>query len=256
MSLSGHLSELRKRIIRCFFFFLAGFLLALNFAPNIVTALTDMGTKYGYEFVYIAPQELLTVYFQIAFVGGAITGIPEAAVEIYGFAKPGLYQKEQKAFRFTLLFGGICFLLGVLFAYKISLPSMLYFLIKFSVDVTVAAQISIQSYVSFLLTVFIIFGVIFELPVISVVLTLIGILKPEYLIKPRKIIIVAIFFVAAVITPPDVVSQVMVVIPMLLLYELSIVLCKTLTKRKKEEQVEGDSDDELDEDDDDDEDDE
>ena len=238
MPLRGHLSELRKRLIICIVFFLAGFLIGLYNAPRIVTLLTDMGTQYNYKYVFIAPQELIMVYFSVAFWCGVITGIPAIAVEVYGFAKPGLYEREKKAFRFTLLFGTLCFVIGVLFAYKITLPFMLYFLIKLRIGVDVTASISIQSYVSFLLTVFLIFGVIFELPVVSVVFTLVGILKPEYLVKARKAVIVGIFLIAAVITPPDILSQIMVAVPMIGLYELSIVLCRLFTKRKKAQEEE------------------
>ena len=91
-------------------------------------------------------------------------------------------------------------------------------------------SISIAEYLNFILTVFLIFGIIFELPVVSVVLTRLGILRPEWLIKARKVMIVAVFLIAAVITPPDVVSQIMVAVPMLILYELSIRL-SALTRR-------------------------
>jgi sec-independent protein translocase protein TatC len=96
--------------------------------------------------------------------------------------------------------------------------------------VAVTDSISIAEYLNFILTVFLIFGIIFELPVVSVVLTRLGILRPEWLIKARKVMIVAVFFIAAVITPPDVVSQIMVAVPMLILYELSIRL-SALTRR-------------------------
>ena len=107
---------------------------------------------------------------------------------------------------------------------------MLHFLIGFSADVAVTDSISIAEYLNFILTVFLIFGIIFELPVVSVVLTRLGILRPEWLIKARKVMIVAVFLIAAVITPPDVVSQIMVAVPMLILYELSIRL-SALTRR-------------------------
>ena len=122
------------------------------------------------------------------------------------------------------------------FAYFISLPFMLSFLIQFTGEVDVSASISIQEYVSFLLTVFIIFGFLFEMPVVSVLLTGLGVLKAEWLAKGRKVMIVVIFVVAAIITPPDVASQIMVAIPMLMLYELSILLSRLVGMRKQERQ--------------------
>ena len=121
---------------------------------------------------------------------------------------------------------------------------MLRFLISFTGEVDVSASISIQAYISFLLTVFLIFGIVFEMPVVTVVLTALGVLKAEWLAKGRKIMIVAIFFIAAVITPPDVISQILIAFPMLLLYEISILLCKLVTKRKKKAADEEDDEDE------------
>ena len=109
---------------------------------------------------------------------------------------------------------------------------MLRFLIQFTGQVDVAASISIQQYVSFLLTVFVIFGLVFELPVVSVLLTGLGLVRAEWLVKGRKVMIVIIFVLAAIITPPDVVSQIMVAVPMLALYELSILLSRLVGKRR------------------------
>lgn len=238
MSLKDHLTELRNRIIRIGIFFIVGFAAGFYGASFIVEKLTDMGKLYGYKYVYIAPQELLMVYFSVAFVAAIIIAVPEAAREIYEFAKPGLYDKERTAFKFTLLFGTVCFCIGVAFAYKICVPFMLYFLINFNSVSVITAAISIQEYVSFLLTVFMIFGIVFELPVVVVIFTMLGIIKPVYLVKFRKVMIVLIFFLAAVITPPDPMSQIMVAIPVCVLYEISIVLSKLFYKKKSEDDKE------------------
>ena len=129
-----------------------------------------------------------------------------------------------------MLFGLLFFVVGVLFAYYISVPFMLYFLKEFGAGSDIIASISIQEYVMFLTTVFMIFGVIFEMPVISVLLSLVGVLMAKYLIKARKPAIIIIFIVAAIVTPPDIVSQIMVAVPMVALYELSIVLCRIFSK--------------------------
>ena len=106
----------------------------------------------------------------------------------------------------------------------------------------VSASISIQQYISFLLTLFVIFGLVFELPVISVLLTGLGLIKAEWLVKGRKVMIVIIFVMAAIITPPDVVSQIMVAVPMIGLYELSILLSRLIGNRRKEKEDEEDTD--------------
>ena len=95
------------------------------------------------------------------------------------------------------------------------------------------------------MTVFLIFGAVFELPVVSVLLTSLGVLRAEWLMKGRRVMIVLIFVLAAIITPPDIVSQIMVAIPMIALYELSILLSRLVMKAKKQKSE--DEDDEADE---------
>ena len=233
MSLSGHLRELRNRILVCVILLVVVFGVCLSFAPHIVTALTNMGQRYNYVYVYIAPQELFLVYMNVALVGAVVVCFPVLAYQIYAFCSPGLSGKERGYISGSLVAGGLCFLVGVAFAYFISLPFMLRFLIQFTGEVDVSASISIQQYVSFLLTVFVIFGLVFELPVVSVLLTGLGLVRAEWLVKGRKVMIVIIFILAAIITPPDIVSQIMVAVPMLGLYEISIALSRVVGKAKK-----------------------
>lgn len=232
MSLTGHLRELRKRIIVCTLVFLAATALCLAFASRLVTLLTDLGAKYEYRFIYLAPQELLTVYFTIALLGGLVLSAPVLATEIYAFCKPGLKDTEQRFFSAAMGFGTLCFAVGVLFAWFVMAPFMLSFMIQFSRNVDIEASISVHEYVSFLLTVFLIFGVVFELPVIVVLLTQLGIVKPAWLLKSRKVMIVLIFLISALITPPDVTSQILVAVPIIGLYELSIALSRIFYRKK------------------------
>lgn len=232
MTLSGHLRELRRRILVCVVLLLVVFGVSVGFAPRIVTMLTDMGTRYSYVYVYIAPQELLLVYFNVALVATLMLCFPVLAYEAYAFCSPGLSARERRYTLAALFAGTAFFLLGAAFAYFISLPFMLRFLIQFTTEVDVSASISIDQYVSFLLTVFIIFGLVFELPVVSVLLTALGVIQPAWLVKGRRVMIVVIFFLAAVITPPDVVSQIMLALPMLALYELSILLSRAVGRAR------------------------
>ena len=235
MSLSGHLKELRNRAFICLLVLAIGFSICLSFAPRLVTALTDMGETYHYVYVYIAPQELLMVYLSVALMGGIVAAFPFISYHTYAFCSPGLKRKEKSLVLGTLFFGTVCFCMGVLFAYFLSVPFMLRFLIQFSSEVSVSASISIQQYVSFLLTVFAVFGLVFELPVITVLLTMLGLIKAEWMVKGRKVMIVVIFFLAAVITTPDVVSQIMVAVPMIGLYEVSILLSRIFGRKKRKQ---------------------
>lgn len=233
MSLSGHLKELRNRIVVVLLVLIVGIVVCFAYAEPLVRVLTAMGDQYNYRFIYLKPQELLMVYFTISLIGGAVLAFPVLGYEVYGFASPGLKKTEQTFMILALVFGVICFGIGVYFAYKIMLPFMLRFLISFSATISIDAAISIQEYVSFIMLIFVIFGIIFELPVISVLLTSLGIVRPEWLVKARKIMIVMIFVLAAVITPPDIVSQIMVAIPIIVLYEVSIGLSKFVYRFKK-----------------------
>ncbi len=239
MSLSGHLRELRNRIAVCLAVLVLGFFGCLSVAGRLVTMLTDLGTAYQYSYVYIAPQELLLVYFNLALIGAVVLCFPVIAYEAYAFCSPGLSRRERTSIALALLAGTLFFVIGVAFARFISVPFMLRFLIGFSTEVEVSASISIQEYVSFLMTVFVIFGAVFELPVISVLLTSLGVLRAEWLVKGRRVMIVIIFVMAAIITPPDIVSQIMVAIPMIALYELSILLSRLVRKAKKRTEEDG-----------------
>lgn len=237
MTLSGHLRELRNRILVVLAVFIVGVVVCFSSASPIVELLTGLGERFGYQFVYIRPQELLMVYFSISLLGALVLALPVIAYEIFAFCSPGLKQIEKSMMLLGMIFGTVFFVVGVLFAYFVTVPFMLRFLIAFSTDVAVTASISIEEYMSFLLMVFTIFGVIFELPVLSVILTALGIVKPAFLIKARRAMIVIIFFIAAIITPPDIVSQIMVAIPIIALYEFSILLSKLVyrTRKKKTE---------------------
>lgn len=238
MSLSGHLKELRNRVLIIVGALLVSFCVCLYNAQTLVNLFTAMGEQYGYQYVYISPQELLMEYFSISLVIAIAISAPIIVWEIWKFVQPGLRKNENTAFGFALIFGMIFFCIGVAFAYKVSLPFILYFLIHVGDGSDITAAISVQNYISFLLTVFVVFGCVFELPVISVVLTWLGLLKSRWLKKMRKVAIVLIFILAAIITPPDIVSQVMVALPMIALFQLGIILsgvCEKLKKEKAEE---------------------
>ncbi len=241
MSLSGHLRELRNRVVICVVCLVFTFLVGLHFAPDLVELLTGMGEQYGYQYVYIAPQELLMQYFSVALIAALCIAFPVIAYNIWAFMKPGLRKNENFLIRAALVCGLGCFVIGVLFAYYIMIPFMLHFLIDLSRGSDITASISVQSYLTFLFSIFLIFGIIFELPVMSVVLTQVGILKTKWMRKGRKLIVICIFVISALVTPPDIVSQIMVAIPMIALYEVSILISSALLKlRKKKQQDEED----------------
>lgn len=237
LTVSGHLKELRNRIITCIVCLVVFMLAGIYFAPQIVELLTDIGKSYGYTYVYLSPQELLLQYFAVALLMAVILSLPVILYQIWAFVQPGLRSNENSLFLAAMFFGLACFAVGVLFAYKIMLPFMLHFLIDLSKDTDIHAAVSVQNYIGFLLTIFMIFGIVFELPVVSVLLTKMGLLKARWMRKSRRVIIVVMFLVAAFITPPDIVSQIMVAIPMIGLFELSILLCSAAERAKKKKEA-------------------
>ena len=212
-----------------------------KYADRLIDLLTAMGRDY-YEFVSIAPQEKLMQYFRVSLIAAVIVTIPVALYQVYAFAKPGLKRSESFFFRLVLLFGLALFCVGVLFAYKVTLPFMLNFLVTLEGTDYITASISIESYINLCLTMFIIFGCVFEMPLVTIILSKMGIANPEILKKGRGVAIVLIFFIAAVVTPPDIVSQCMVAIPMVLLYFVSIFLSGIFYKPKEDDDDEDDED--------------
>ena len=230
MSLTGHLRELRNRVLVCAVVFVVATVVFLTISDRLVDLLTAMGLKANYTFVFIAPQEKLIQYFRLSLIAAVVVTVPVALYQIYAFARPGLKKNERFFFVLVLVFGLVLFCIGVLFAYSISLPFMLNFLGSLEGTDYITANISIESYLNFCLLVFIIFGVVFEMPLVTIILARMGIASPELMKKGRGIAIVLIFFIAAVITPPDIFSQTMVAIPMCLLYFLSTFLSRIFYK--------------------------
>lgn len=150
MSLSGHLRELRNRILACVIVLVVAILAGLHYAPQIVQVFLQMGEGLDYEFVYIAPQELMLQYFYVSFLFGICVTIPVLLYQAWAFIRPGLKKSENFLFLIAMIFGLLCFGAGACFAYKIMLPFMLYFFNTLSIGSGVSAYISVQNYLSFL----------------------------------------------------------------------------------------------------------
>ena len=230
MTLSGHLRELRTRLLVCLGVLIICMAAGIHFAPRFLGVFLRLGEPYHYQFVYISPEELLMEYLTVDFAGALCLACPVILYEIWAFLRPGLNRKERILIFSVLFFGLLFAFLGILFAYRILIPFMLRFFMSVGEGGMVRASISVRNYVSFLMTMFLVFAAVFELPVVAVLLTQFRVLNAGAMKRIRKAVVPAIFLVAAVITPPDVVSQIMVAIPLLLLYELSIWLCTGLEK--------------------------
>lgn len=231
MGVVDHIREFRNRLFVIVIVFIVAMLICLKYASTIVDVL-QIPSSGLYSFIYISPQELFYQYIKVSLIGGVVVAAPVILYELLAFASPGLKTSEKTFIKMILGLGLIFFLLGVLFAYEILLPFMLKFFISINNSADIEAQISIEKYLSLCLSIVSMMGVVFEMPVLTILLTQMGFLKPEWLKKSRRIVVVACFVVGAIITPPDIVSQVMVAIPMLGLFEISIVFSSIVRKRK------------------------
>ena len=176
-----------------------------------------------------------TTHMNISLVAGLIIALPYILWELWRFIKPGLNEQEIRNSRGAVTVISLLFLTGVLFSYFIAAPLMINFLGGYAVSEAVSNQIALTSYVSSITMMTLLMGLLFELPVLVLFLTKIGILTPKYLRKYRKQTIVGILIVAGVITPsPDVFSQLIVAFPLYALFEFSLAISSRIYRKKQE----------------------
>ena len=165
--------------------------------------------------------------FKLNLFVAVFLAVPFIIYQLWLFIRPALYLQEQRL-AFPIIFGSIVlFYAGVAFAYFITLPAILHFFIHASPD-TVAPMTDVSSYLTFCLKLFMVFGVTFEIPIVTLVLILAGIVTVESLAQKRRYIIVGCFFIAMFVTPPDALSMIMLAVPMWLLFELGLVAGRLL----------------------------
>lgn len=228
LTLVGHLTELRKRIIisglALIIFSIIGYYFAEPIAKDIVNRAPDM------DFVFISPSELMLSYIRIAVFCGLVIGAPIILSQIWLFVSPGLEDDQKRYILVALLLGGGFFVIGTIFAYILVLPLIFKFFAGFQMP-EIQAAISFGNYLNFVISILLAFGLVFELPIIMFLLTRFGLLKVKFFVNNRKYMVLVIFIVAAILTPPDVVSQVLLALPMLVLYEVGILLAKIGQKK-------------------------
>lgn len=229
LTVVGHLEELRKRVIYSGFLFIIASFIAYSFSERIVDDIISRAPDMN--FVYISPPELMLSYIKLAIVAGLVISAPFILSQIWMFVSPGFEKKDKRYLILAIILGGGFFVLGVVFAYIIVMPIVLKFFSGFQTQ-TIKPMISFNNHLSFVINILIAFGVVFELPVMMVLLTRFGLLNPSIFSKYRKYMILIIFVLAALLTPPDLISQSLLAIPMLALFELGILLSKIVQKKK------------------------
>jgi len=174
--------------------------------------------------------EAFFTYMKVGFIGGLILASPVVLYQVWAFVAPGLYRNEKRYVVPFVFLGSFFFALGIFFAYYVALPIGFKFLLGYATDF-IKPMPNMKEYLSFSIKFLLVFGLVFEFPVVLLLLTRIGVIDAKTLAKQRKYAILLIFVFAATVTPPDVISQVIMALPLIALYELSILLSRVFGKR-------------------------
>lgn len=166
-------------------------------------------------------------------IGGIIISSPYIFYQIWAFVKPGLKKNEISASKGLVFYVSLCFFSGIFFGYFVVAPLTIQFFGSFQISPEIENNFTIGSYVGTIISTVFYTGLLFLLPVASYILTKIGLIGPEFLMKYRKHAIVVILIISAIITPPDMLSQIIVSIPIIILYEIGIWVSKRITKKKQ-----------------------
>jgi sec-independent protein translocase protein TatC len=225
-----HFSELRKRLMIIAIAVIIGTILSYKYIDLLIDIIVK--PSQGLDFIYLSPPELFMAYIKIALLVGFTITSPITLIQIWLFVKPGLKVKERKYLLFSLLMGVVFFIVGVVFSYFTIIPITINFFVQVQVA-QISPLFSFENYISFILSLLLSFGLVFELPLLISLLSMLNLVTTNTLKKYRKIVILVTFIVAAILTPPDVLSQTLMAIPMLFLYEFSILIATSIEKSKK-----------------------
>ncbi|MBI5212437.1 MAG: twin-arginine translocase subunit TatC [Nitrospirae bacterium] len=257
LPLTEHLSDLRNRIVISLIALFITFAIAFNYSEYLFKAVMfplkyslDFSVKnmyvhfvpqeklQGMKLIFLAPAEAFWMNMKVAFVAGFIFSLPVIFHQLWKFISPGLLVKEKKyVFPFILSATGL-FILGASFCFFIVLPFAMGFLLTYKVGDFLIPMLSVGQYVDFCLKFILAFGVVFELPIVIIFLTKLGVVTPKTLAKNRKYAVLIAFILAAFLTPtPDAFNQTLMAVPIILLYEIGIWISPLFVK--KEAKTEG-----------------
>ena len=249
MPLTEHLSELRRRILTSLAAVFVVFVVVFNYSEKLFELITfplraelhfsiaapyiEVIRKTAAPLVFLAPAEAFWMHLKVSLVAALIISLPVVFYQLWRFISPGLIEKERKYVIPFIFFATSLFLVGALFCFGIVLPFAITFLLGYKTK-NIAPMLSVGSYVDFCLKFILAFGIIFELPLVIVFLTKIGIVTPKTLAKNRKFAVLFAFIAGAILTPtPDAFNQTLMAVPIIILYEIGILFSRLMYRKRK-----------------------
>lgn len=221
-----HLDELRKRIMVVLYSLVAGTVVGFYFGKPVTKFLTRDDVPKEIELHYFKVSDPLTIYITVIMIIALILISPVILYQLWAFISPGLHPKERRATLAYIPISIVLFLAGLAFSYIFVFPYLIYFTIGLASEMGVNQMIGVREYFNELLRFTIPFGFLFQLPILLLFLTRLGLVTPMFLKKNRKYAYFALFVLAALITPPDLITYFMFAAPMIVLYEVSIQISK------------------------------
>jgi len=232
----AHLEELRKRLIVSAIAIGVGFAISYAFSKQLFSLFILPLTKVlppDSRLIFTNLPEMFITYIKVSLVAGIIVAVPVIFYELWMFLAPAFYQNEKRYLVPFVASSSILFILGALFGYLIVFPYAFKFFMSFATE-DIQALPSVKQYFSFATRLLLAFGLVFEMPIVVLFLTKIGLITPDAMKRFRKFAILGAFVLSAILTPPDVATQIMMAIPIIILYELSLFLSKGVYRKKKE----------------------
>lgn len=229
LPLSQHLEEARKRLMVIMIGIFVVFLICWGFSAQIIQVVSAPVLPFVQSLQFDTLTDPFFTHLKAAFFAAVFLTFPITISQIWAFVSPGLYRKEKMVAWPFLLLSFPLFVGGGLFFYFLVFPMAVEFLVNF--DKSLTPSLRIGDYLSFTVRLLFVFGLVFELPLISLLLTRVGLITPEFLSRSRRYAIVIIFIIAALLTPPDVITQVMLAGPLIVLYEISIIVSRLVRPR-------------------------
>lgn len=224
MSFLEHLDELRVRLIRIFCGIFVMSVAAFYYSTVIFAFITAplIDGPLRATLIGTGPAEAFIVKLKVALAAGFLLSLPYSFSQIWAFVSPGLHQEEKKYAGPFIFFSTFFFLLGVWFCYELVFPFAFQFFLAEYQSIATSPSIRIGEYLSFVLKLLLVFGLVFEMPVLTFFLARLGLISHRWLISNSRYAIVAIFIIAALLTPPDVITQCLLAAPLTLLYAICI----------------------------------